>query len=95
MMDLRDVIVRPIVTEKSTMAAEAGKYVFEVADRANKTQIREAVESIFEVNVTQVNVSRVRGKWRRFGRSRGKRPDWKKATVTLESGQTIEIFAGV
>lgn len=95
MMDLRDVIVRPIVTEKSTMGAEAGKYVFEVADRANKTQIREAVEAIFEVNVTQVNVSRVRGKWRRFGRSRGKRPDWKKATVTVQPGQTIEIFAGV
>ena len=94
-MDPREVIVRPIVTEKSTLAAENGKYVFEVSDRANKTQIREAVESLFEVNVTQVNVSRVRGKWRRFGRSRGKRPDWKKATVTVQSGQTIEIFAGV
>lgn len=94
MMDPRDVIVRPIVTEKSTVATEAGKYVFEVADRANKAQIREAVEAIFEVNVTKVNVSRVRGKWRRYGRSRGRRPDWKKATVTVQSGQTIEIFAG-
>ena len=95
MMDLREVIVRPIVTEKTTMAAESGKYVFEVADRANKALIREAVEAIFDVNVTQVNVSRVRGKWRRFGRSRGKRPDWKKATVTLRRGDIIELFAGV
>lgn len=94
-MDLRDVIVRPIVTEKSTLAAERSKYVFEVSDRANKAIIREAVETIFEVNVVQVNVSRARGKWRRFGRSRGRQPDWKKATVTLKAGQTIEIFPGV
>ena len=94
-MDLRDVIVRPIVTEKSTTMAEISKYVFEVADDVNKVQIKAAVEKIFEVNVRAVNVSRVRGKWRRYGRSRGRRPDWKKAIVTLQRGQTIDIFPGI
>ena len=94
-MDLRDVIRRPIVTEKSTLGAENSKYVFEVAGAFNKALIQQAIESIFEVNVVQVNISWVRGKWRRFGRSRGKRPDWKKATVTLQAGQTIEIFPGI
>lgn len=94
-MDLRDVIIRPIVTEKSTGMAEIDKYVFEVAGDVNKVQIQEAVEKIFEVNVKAVNVSRVRGKWRRYGRSRGRRPDWKKAIVTLQRGQTIDIFPGI
>ena len=94
-MDLRDVIRRPIVTEKSTLGAENSKYVFEVAGGSNKALIQEAVESIFDVKVMQVNISWVRGKWRRFGQSRGKRPDWKKATVTLQPGQTIEVFPGV
>ena len=94
-MDPRDVIVRPIVTEKSTGMAEIDKYVFEVADGVNKVQIKAAVEEIFEVNVRAVNVSRVRGKWRRYGSSRGKRPDWKKAIVTLQQGQAIDIFPGI
>jgi large subunit ribosomal protein L23 len=93
-MDSRDVIVRPILTEKSTVMSEVGKYVFRVNTHANKLQIRQAVEELFRVDVTSVNVSRVRGKWRRFGRSRGRQPDWKKAVVTLEPGQSIELFPG-
>ena len=93
-MDSRDVIVRPILTEKSTMLSEVGKYVFRVNKQANKLQIRQAVEELFRVDVASVNVARVRGKWRRFGRSRGRQPDWKKAVVTLEPGQSIELFPG-
>lgn len=93
-MDSRDVIVRPILTEKSTMLSEVGKYVFRVNNQANKLQIRQAVEELFRVDVASVNVARVRGKWRRFGRSRGRQPDWKKAVVTLEPGQSIELFPG-
>ena len=93
-MDSRDVIVRPILTEKSTMLSEVGKYVFRVNKQANKLQIRQAVEELFRVDVASVNVARVRGKWRRFGRSRGRQSDWKKAVVTLEPGQSIELFPG-
>ena len=93
-MDSRDVIVRPILTEKSTMLSEVGKYVFRVNNQANKLQIRQAVEELFRVDVASVNVARVRGKWRRFGRSRGRQSDWKKAVVTLEPGQSIELFPG-
>ena len=94
MMDSRDVIIRPILTEKTTFLAESGKYVFRVHDRANKLEIQRAVEELFRVDVVSVNVARMKGKWRRFGRSRGRRPDWKKAIVTLQAGQSIELFPG-
>lgn len=94
MMDSRDVIIRPILTEKTTLLAESGKYAFRVHDRANKLEIQRAVEELFRVDVVSVNVARMKGKWRRFGRSRGRRPDWKKAIVTLQAGQSIELFPG-
>ena len=93
-MDLRDVVIRPVVTEKTTALANGGKYVFEVHTRSNKHEIKDAVELLFKVDVTAVNVAKVRGKWRRFGKSRGRKPDWKKAVVTLQPGQNIELFPG-
>ena len=93
-MNPHDVIIRPVVTEKTTMLGESGKYVFQVHPSANKLEVKAAVEDLFKVDVTSVNVSRVHGKWRRFGRSRGRRPDWKKAMVTLSPGQAIEMFPG-
>jgi large subunit ribosomal protein L23 len=93
-MDPRDIIIRPILTEKTTLMSETGKYAFRVHDGANKLDIGRAVEELFRVDVVAVNVSRVRGKWRRYGRSRGRRSDWKKAVVTLQAGQSIELFPG-
>ena len=91
-----EVLRRPVVTEKSTMLAAQNKYVFEVTIGANKPQIKAAVEQAFDVHVTAVNTAVVRGKVRRFGRSSGGRqPSWKKAIVTLASGDTIEVFEGV
>jgi len=94
-MDPRDVIKRPVVTEKSTDLMQQGKYVFEVDRAANKTQIKRAVETIFDVKVVKVNTIRVRGKLRRQGRSLGRTPDRKKAVVTLQEGQQIPIFEGL
>ncbi len=77
-------------TEKSTRLAVQDQYVFQVARDANKVQIRDAVEELFKVNVTQVNTQRCHGKWRRLRVQWGRRPDWKKAIVTLAKGQKIE-----
>ena len=90
-----DVLLRPIVTEKTTMLAGQNKYVFAVHPWANKMQIKEAVEKAFEVRVTGVNVMNVRGKVKRLGRSVGKQADWKKAIVTLVEGDRIEVIEGV
>ena len=89
------VILRPLVTEKSTVLTAQDKYVFEVDARANKTQIREAVELAFNVRVADVNTMMMKGKPRRFGRRFVNRPDWKKAVVTLVHGDSIELFEGV
>ena len=91
-----EVLRRPIVTEKSTMLAAQGKYVFEVMLKANKPQIREAVEKAFDVHVRAVNTAIVRGKVKRLGRGQPSRqPDWKKAIVTLQPGDQIDLFEGV
>jgi large subunit ribosomal protein L23 len=91
-----EVLRRPVVTEKSTMLAAQGKYVFEVAVAANKPQIKSAVETAFDVTVKAVNTSIVRGKSKRFGRGQATRqPDWKKAIVTLAPGDQIEFFGAV
>ncbi len=90
-----EVLRRPIVTEKSTMLAASGKYVFEVIPGANKPQIREAVEKAFDVHVRSVNVMRVRGKTSQRGRTVSRAPDGKKAIVTLQAGEQIQIFEGV
>ena len=90
-----EVLRRPIVTEKSTMLATLGKYVFEVSPGANKLQIQEAVEKAFDVHVRAVNVMRVRGKPSKRGRTVSRAPDWKKAIVTLQAGEQIQVFEGV
>ncbi|MCS1352557.1 50S ribosomal protein L23 [Mechercharimyces sp. CAU 1602] len=93
MKDPRDIIRRPIVTEKSTDLTADGKYVFEVDLRANKTEIKKAVEAIFGVKVLKVNTIRQIGKVKRYGRYSGRRPEKKKAIVQLtEDSKSIEIF---
>jgi large subunit ribosomal protein L23 len=91
-------IVRPVVSEKSTVLGEQGKYVFEVAPSANKIQIKAAVEEAFaskKIQVAHVNILHVSGKVRRRGRSIGTTRSWKKAIVTLKAGQSLDLFEGV
>jgi len=90
-----DVIRKPIITEKATMASENNAVVFEVAIDANKPQIKEAVESLFGVKVKAVNTSITKGKSKRFRGQLGKRKDIKKAYVTLEEGNTIDVSTGL
>jgi large subunit ribosomal protein L23 len=90
-----EVIVRPLITEKATILAGDHKYAFEVDRRANKNQIRAAVELAFKVHVSAVNTMNVRGKARRMGRRVTQTRSWKKAIVTLQPGDSIEIFEGV
>ncbi len=105
-----EILIRPIVTEEtSRLQFNPGRtrkrhqdkdrevrprYVFQVARDATKIEIRNAVESMFDVHVTSVNTMRVMGKQRRVGRHTGRRPDWKKAIVTLASGESIDVFRG-
>ena len=93
-MEARDILIRPIVTEKSTALMEQGKYAFGVPLAATKIQIRQAVEQIFKVKVQAVNTMRYEGKLKRMGRTQGRRSDWKKAVVTLKPGEAIELFEG-
>ena len=94
-MNARDVIRRPLVTEKTMAGMRDGRFTFEVDIHANKVEIRKAVEEIWPVNVVSVNTAIVPGKVRRQGRTAGQRPDWKKAIVTLREGQTISAFEGL
>jgi large subunit ribosomal protein L23 len=94
-VDPYGVLRRPLGTEKSTMLQDQNKYSFEVADGANKIQIKQAVEMAFDVNVVKVNVMRMSGKMRRMGRHQGMTRSWKKAIVTLQEGDRIELFEGV
>jgi large subunit ribosomal protein L23 len=89
------VVVRPLITEKATMLAGERKYAFEVARRANKNQIRNAIETAFNVQVMKVNTMNVRGKRRVVGRRVSETRSWKKAVVTLVEGDTIQIFEGI
>ena len=92
----QDIIIRPIVTEKSMMGIATKKYTFEVAKAANKIEIAKAVEELFKVKVAKVNTLNVRGKLRRQGRYEGYTRSWKKAYVTLtEDSKTIEFFEGM
>ncbi len=93
-MDVRRVIVEPVISEKSYALMAEGKYTFRVNDRAHKTQIARAVEDIFEVDVAAVRTSKVRSKPKRRGLTRGKTRAWKKAVVQLAPGQRIELFEG-
>ncbi len=94
-MESRDVVIAPLITEKSMAGTVTQQYSFEVHPRATKTQIRHAVEEIFKVNVVKVNTVNVGGKLKNFARrgvrTSGKQPDWKKAVVTLKPGQKIEL----
>ncbi|HUZ83443.1 MAG TPA: 50S ribosomal protein L23 [Gaiellales bacterium] len=91
--DHRSVLLAPVVSEKSYgLIAERRKYTFKVRPDAHKTQIRQAVEAIFEVRVLDVNISKVPSKPKRRGMFQGRRPGWKKAVVTLAEGQSIEAF---
>ena len=90
-----DVVRKPIITEKTTMASEHGAVVFEVAIDANKPQIKEAVEGLFGVKVKAVNTTITKGKVKRFRGQLGKRKDVKKADVTLEEGNTIDVTTGL
>jgi large subunit ribosomal protein L23 len=95
MKELQTIIRRPLVTEKSTQQKETSRqYVFEVHPDANKIEIRYAVEHLFKVKVEDVRTLSVLGKLKRLGRRYGKRPDWKKATVTLKEGFRIDFFEG-
>ena len=91
-MDARDILIRPLITEKSTQLMEEGKYVFVVAKKANKIEIAKAVAEVFNVKVANVNTVNVSGKLKRMGRFVGKRSDYKKAIVQLVPGETIEFF---
>jgi len=96
MKDVRDVILRPIITERSTEMMADNKYVFEVSPKTNKTEIKLAIEKIFDVKVESVNTINVKGKPKRMGRYMGKRKDWKKAIVKLSAdSKALDFFAGV
>ena len=90
-----DIIVAPIITEKSTFAAENNQVVFKVVDTATKPQVKEAVEALFKVKVKAVNTLNRKGKTKRFRGIKGKQSDVKKAVVTLEEGQKIDITTGL
>jgi len=92
----QDVIRRPLITEKATLASDYNVFAFEVAREANKIQVKHAVESQFKRRVAEVRIVRMHGKTRRQGRFVGRRPDWKKAYVRLVAGEKpIEFFEGV
>ena len=94
-MNKFDVLIRPIITEKTTLLMQENKYTFQVPLNANKVEIRKAVESIFNVKVEKVATIRVLGKTKRMGRTMGKRSDYKKAIVTLKAGESIALIEGV
>ncbi|MDO8886060.1 50S ribosomal protein L23 [Candidatus Oleimmundimicrobium sp.] len=94
MGDPRSIIIRPIISEKSYDAIEGNKYSFEVCPDAKKSDVRCAVEEIFNVVVIKVNTMSVKGKLKRQGRTSGRTKNWKKAIVTLREGDRIEFFEG-
>ncbi len=90
------VIQKPLLTEKGTrLKEEANQYLFRVDKRANKVEIKRAIEELFKVTVVDVRTLPVRGKAKRLGRFQGKMPDWKKAIATLKAGDSIELYEGV
>lgn len=91
----REIIIKPVVTEKSVDLMQENKYCFRVAKDANKIEIKNAVEEIFKVTVINVNTVNVHGKMKRMGRTQGKTASWKKAVVTLREGDSIEVFEGL
>jgi large subunit ribosomal protein L23 len=94
-MDATQVIIRPVVSEKTYVLAELGKYTFRVADTAHKTQIRQAIEQLFDVKVVGVRTSSVKSKPKRRGQTSGRTRQWKKAIVQVREGDSIPIFRGL
>lgn len=94
-MNIHEVLLRPMITEKSTIMADMGKYSFRVAPKANKIEIKEAVQKTFGVTVEDVNITKLKGKVKRYGPRFKKRPDIKKAVVTLKSGDKIQLIEGL
>ena len=94
-MNISQVLLKPTITEKSTLLQESGKYTFQVAPRANKVQVKEAVEKSFDVTVMDVNITKLHGKRKRYGPRIAKKPDIKKAVVTLKSGDRINLVEGL
>lgn len=93
MKNAREIIITPLITEKSTgQSTHYNSYTFKVSLNANKIEIKKAIEKVFSVNVLAVNTVKQRGKVKRMGRYSGRRPDWKKAIVTLKQGDTIPDF---
>jgi large subunit ribosomal protein L23 len=91
----QDVIQAPLISEKGTQLTEsANQVLFKVRPDANKIEVKHAVETLFKVKVVQVRMARYLGKVRRIGRNMGRRPDWKKAYVTLKDGDKIDFFGG-
>ena len=93
-MDSRQILISPVVSEKSYSLIEDNKYSFRVHPKAHKTQIRQAVEELFEVKVVRVNIIKVQAKPKKRGLIKGTRQGWKKAVVKLHPGQTIQFFEG-
>ncbi len=94
-MNTFDILIRPIITEKSTVMQERARYTFEVAEQATKLEVKRAIEQAFNVSVLDVNTMHVRGKRKRFGPRIITKKGWKKAVITLAPGNTITIFEGV
>lgn len=95
MRDPHDVLVKPMVSEKSMMLMEENKYAFIVNKDANKIEIKHAVEKLFNVSVIEVTTRNQKGKLKRMGRFQGNRPDTKRAIITLKAGDKIQIFEGM
>ncbi len=96
MRDPREIVIRPVVTERSTeLGEDQNAYTFIVSKDANKIEIRAAVERLFGVKVAGVRTLNYRGKWRRVGRSLGRRPSYKKAIVKLTEGERIDVYEGI
>ena len=94
-MNIYQVLIRPTITEKSTLLQESGKYTFQVALKANKVEVKEAVEKNFGVTVLDVNITKLHGKVKRFGPRVSRKPDVKKAVVTLKPGDRINLIEGL
>ena len=94
-MDINKVLIKPTITEKSTLLQETGKYTFHIAPKANKVEVKQAVESSFNVSVLDVNITKLTGKRKRYGPRIKKQPDKKKAVVTLKQGDRINLIEGL
>ena len=94
-MNIHKVLIKPTITEKSTLLQESGKYTFQVALKANKVEVKQAVETNFDVTVMDVNITKIHGKRKRYGPRPAKQPDIKKAVVTLKPGDRIDLIEGL